>query len=102
VNAPVDSKALIQIDPYRPTGLEPPPPDHQYDVPHQMKKPLIFENRVDANDLRNIHNPGKYDHTLGEYVQTDEDESDDPKKQLSPEEQKKQKEDDENEKSESA
>lgn len=34
-----------------------------------MKKPIIFENRVDANDLRNIHNPNKYDHTLGEYAQ---------------------------------
>lgn len=37
-----------------------------------MKKPLIFENRVDANDLRNIHNPGKYDHTLGEYAQVND------------------------------
>lgn len=70
--APKDKKALAQINPYHPTGLEPPPPDYQYNVPHQMKKPLIFENRVDANDLRNIHNPGKYDHTLGEYAQVSE------------------------------
>lgn len=34
-----------------------------------MKKPLIYENREDPNDLRNVHNPGKYEHTLGEYVQ---------------------------------
>lgn len=66
------NKALVQINPAHPTGLEPPPPDYQYDVPHQMKKPLIFENRVDANDLRNIHNPGKYDHTLGEYAQVND------------------------------
>jgi len=68
-----------------------------------MKKPLILENRVDANDLINIHTPGKYDHTLGEYVQTDEDEMDDPKKKpLSLEEQKKQKEEDDTDKAESS
>lgn len=37
-----------------------------------MKKPLIFENRYDVNDLRNVYNPHKYQHTLGEYVQTED------------------------------
>lgn len=60
---------MVQIDPYAPTGLEPPPKDWQYDVVHQMKKPLIFENREDPNDLRNFYNPNKYEHTLGEYLQ---------------------------------
>jgi hypothetical protein len=63
------NQTMAQINPAHPTGLEPPPPDYQYDVPHQMKKPVIFEDRMDPNDLRNIHNPNKYDHTLGEYVQ---------------------------------
>lgn len=61
----------VQINPAAPTGLEPPPPDYQYDVPHQMKKPLIFENREDANDLRNVWNPNKYEHSLGNYISKD-------------------------------
>lgn len=60
---------MNQVHPYAPTGLEPPPKDWQYDVIHQMKKPLIFENREDPNDLRNFYNPNKYEHTLGEYLQ---------------------------------
>jgi hypothetical protein len=34
---------MVQIDPVHPTGLEPPPKDYQYDVPLQMKPPLIKE-----------------------------------------------------------
>lgn len=51
------------------TGLEPPPKDWQYDVPHQMLKPIIQENRNGYNDIINFYTPGKYSHTLGEYVQ---------------------------------
>ena len=36
-----------------------------------MKKPLIYENRDDYNDFINRYTPGKYDHTLGEYAQTE-------------------------------
>jgi len=60
---------MAQINPYAPTGLEPPPKDWQYEVPHQMKKPLIDENKNDFNDLGNVYNPNKYSHTLGEYAQ---------------------------------
>ena len=59
---------LVQINPYQPTGLEPPPKDWQYDVPHQMLKPIIQENRNGYNDIINMYTPGKYQHTLGEYV----------------------------------
>lgn len=65
-----NKKALAQVNPSQPTGLEPAPKDWQYDVVHQMKKPLTWENRDEANDVRNIYNPNKYEHTLGEYVQT--------------------------------
>jgi len=34
-----------------------------------MLKPIIQENRDGYNDIINIYNPGKYLHTLGEYVQ---------------------------------
>lgn len=44
-----------------------------------MKKPVIFENRMDPNDLRNIHNPDKYAHTLGEYAQIDQKKAEAPK-----------------------
>ena len=33
--------------------------DAQYEVPHQMRKPLIFENRNHEDDLRNVYNPDK-------------------------------------------
>ena len=62
-------QAMAQINPYSPTGLEPPPKDWQYDVPHQMLKPLIDENKNDFNDIGNVYNPHKYSHTLGEYAQ---------------------------------
>jgi hypothetical protein len=48
--------------------LEPAPLDKQYDVPHQMKKPLIPENATDDNDLRNIYNPNKYQNHIGNYA----------------------------------
>jgi len=28
---------------------------------------LIFENREDHNDLRNVYNPDKHQHSLGDY-----------------------------------
>lgn len=34
-----------------------------------MLKPLTEENRNGFNDVRNVYNPNKYQHTLGEYVQ---------------------------------
>ena len=37
-----------------------------------MRKPLIYENRHDTNDLRNTWNPDKYQHSLGMYVQTED------------------------------
>jgi hypothetical protein len=37
-----------------------------------MRKPLIFENRHDTNDLKDYYNPDKYQHTLGMYVQTND------------------------------
>ena len=61
-------QSLLQIDPVNPTGLEPPPKDQQYEVVHQMLKPIIHENRNGYNDVQNYYNPNKYDHTLGEYV----------------------------------
>lgn len=45
-----------------------------------MRKPLIYENRHDTNDLRNIYNPDKYQHSLGMYVQTNDEK--DPKQVL--------------------
>ena len=51
---------MAQVNPVHPTGLEPAPKDWQYDVPHQMKKPLIQENRDGHNDIINVYNPNKY------------------------------------------
>jgi hypothetical protein len=34
------TQTLAAINPAHPTGLEPPPKDWQYEVPHQLKKPL--------------------------------------------------------------
>lgn len=59
--------SLAQVNPSHPTGLEPAPKDWQYEVVHQMKKPLIFENREDPNDLRNVYNPHLYESALGDY-----------------------------------
>lgn len=46
-----------------------------------MRKPLIYENRHDTNDLRNTYNADKYQHSLGMYVQTN-DEKEDSKQNL--------------------
>lgn len=34
-----------------------------------MLKPIIQENRNGYNDIINLYNPHKYQHTLGEYAQ---------------------------------
>jgi len=54
-----------------PTGLEPPPPDYQYDSPlnAQLYKPLNRPNQVDANDLKDIYNPHKHLNHIGNYAQ---------------------------------
>jgi len=41
------------------TGLQAPPKDWQYEVPHQLKKPLIRENNHNEDDFRNVYNPGR-------------------------------------------
>ena len=33
-----------------------------------MKKPLIPEDRKTENDLLNVHNPDKYENSLGNYI----------------------------------
>ena len=43
-----------EINPVSPTGLEPAPVDRYYDEASQMRKPLIPENRSDANDLMHL------------------------------------------------
>lgn len=40
-------------------GVVPAPPDQQYDVAPQMRKPLIWENANDSHDIRNTYNPDK-------------------------------------------
>jgi hypothetical protein len=63
-------QSLAQISPEKPTGLEPPPPDYQYDVPHQLKQPNNWVNMVDENDLIDHYNPYKHLNHIGNYVQT--------------------------------
>jgi hypothetical protein len=55
-----------------PTGLEPPPPDWQYDKPHQFKHPLNRENQVDENDLQHHYNPLKHLNHIGNYAQKEQ------------------------------
>ena len=64
-------KAFAQINPSHPTGLEPPPPDYQYDNPlnAQMYYPLNRPNQVDADDLLHIYNPYKHLNHIGNYAQ---------------------------------
>ena len=52
----VQIKSTQKIDPAHPTGLEPAPKttDTHPFVDTQLKKPLIPENRVHANDLMNV------------------------------------------------
>jgi len=60
------SQSLAAIDPKHPTGLEPAPKDPQYEVPQQLTKPLLWEDKHDANqgykisDVKNYYNPNKY------------------------------------------
>jgi len=49
----------------------PAPLDQQYEVPSQMRKPLIPENQRDENDLRNVYNPNKYQNHIGNYDKKD-------------------------------
>jgi hypothetical protein len=51
-------QSLATINPGAPTGLEPAPKDWQYEQPHQLKKPLIIENKHNEDDFRNVYNPG--------------------------------------------
>ena len=53
----VASSAAVRINPAKPTGLEPPPKDHQYDVPMQLKRPLNPVNTHSEDDFRTIYNP---------------------------------------------
>ena len=46
-----DLMKYAQINPSKPTGLEPPPKDPQFEVPMQPVRPLIPENRHSENDL---------------------------------------------------
>lgn len=48
----------------------PAPLDQQYEVPPQLKKPLIPENQRDEHDIRNIYNPNKFKNDLGNYIQS--------------------------------
>ena len=63
------NQTLSQINPSAPTGLEPPPPDYQYEVPHQLKQPLNWENMVDQNDYIDHYNPFKHLNHIGNYAQ---------------------------------
>lgn len=49
----------------------PAPLDQQYDVPAQMRKPLIPENRTDKDDIINIYNPNKHLNNIGNYQKKD-------------------------------
>ena len=48
----------------------PAPLDQQYEVPAQMRKPLIPENQTDEHDIRNIYNPNKHLNNIGNYHQS--------------------------------
>ena len=59
LNATAAVQLKNKINPSKPTGLEPPPKDFQYDVPGQLHKPLVWENAVDEDDFMNFWNPDK-------------------------------------------
>ena len=40
-------------------SLVPPPLDQQYEVPAQMRQPLIYENRDETHDAKHYYNPAK-------------------------------------------
>jgi hypothetical protein len=67
------NQSLSQISPMHYTGLEPPPPDYQYDSPlnAQMYHPLNRPNQVDADDLQHLYNPYKHLNHIGNYAQED-------------------------------
>jgi hypothetical protein len=46
-----------------------PPKDHQYEVPIQMRHPIIVENRADRDDIKTTYNPNKLPTTPNNYVQ---------------------------------
>ena len=48
----------------------PAPLDQQYEVPAQLRKPLIPENQTDEHDIRNIYNPNKHLNNIGNYHQS--------------------------------
>jgi hypothetical protein len=52
-------QSLAQIDPHNPTGLEPPPKDWQFELPHQLKTPLLWENVHNEDDNIHRYNPDK-------------------------------------------
>ena len=54
-----------QINPSNPTGLEPAPKDFYYEVPHQLKKSLNWENTHDEDDWANKYNPNKTPNPFG-------------------------------------
>ena len=62
----IGRKELAQIDPHNPTGLEAAPhtqDTHPVEVQMQLRKPLIPENRSEANDCMNLQ--------INEYPQPD-------------------------------
>ena len=56
---PQNFSAYSQINPAKPEGLVPQRVDDQYEGVQQLKKPLLWENATDRDDLRNIFNPNK-------------------------------------------
>ena len=50
-------QSLAAIEPNKQRGLEAHIKDVQYEVPHQLKKSLLWENTHDDDDYRNVYNP---------------------------------------------
>jgi hypothetical protein len=61
-----------KINPAHPTGLEPAPKDHQYDVPMQLKQPLVLEDMKDRDDFKHWHNANKYSNSYAYSQQKDD------------------------------
>jgi len=40
-------------------GVVAPPKDQQYDVPAQMRHPVVYENRKESDDIMHYYNPNK-------------------------------------------
>jgi hypothetical protein len=49
-----ETLASISVNPQAPTGLEAEPKDSQYDLPAQLRQPLIPENQKDADDINHM------------------------------------------------